>query len=219
VHIPSRAVSSLIREQFLFVGILPVCHCVTPHALTDAPPPTTAPQSQFAYEYGRVPPGVDPDTRSACRHAAGTCGHRRDASAISPMCAAASWRTARMLRRGPRGSPSGPPPSCAVRADPCRCWGTRGSTGTRAGVSPTRTPCRRIAMDNPPPCGYDALMKASESVRRRRERLRTTRRPERNSRARLCGGTLWVSIVCLRGATGKAIWRNSVWRSTLPWAP
>jgi len=31
-------------------------------------------------------------------------------------------------------------------------------------------------MDNPPPCGYYALMKASESVRHRRERLRTTRR-------------------------------------------
>ena len=37
--------------------------------------------------------------------------------------------------------------------------------------SPTRTPCRRIAMDNPPPCGYDALLRASERVRRRRERL------------------------------------------------
>ena len=111
-----------------------------------------------------------PDTRSACRHAAGTCGHRREASGISPVCAA-SWRTARMRRRGPRGSPSGPPPSRAVRADPCRCWGTRGSTGTRAGVSPTRTPCRRIAMDNPLPCGYPARMRASARVRRRRARL------------------------------------------------
>ena len=78
---------------------------------------------------------------------------------------------------------------------------------------------RCIAMDNPPPCGYDALMMASESVLRRRARLSDQRRPEFTSLVRLCGGALWESIACLRGATGKAIWRNCVWRSTRPWAP
>src|SRR5215831_832071 len=69
---------------------------------------------------------------------------------------------------------------------------------------------RCIAMDNPPPCGYYSRMMTSESV---------LRRPELNSRARLCGGALWASIVCLQGATVKAISRNCVWRITLNSAP
>jgi hypothetical protein len=35
----------------------------------------------FAYEYGWKTPGVAPDTHFVYRHAAGTCGPRRDASA------------------------------------------------------------------------------------------------------------------------------------------
>src|SRR4030095_9769363 len=35
--------------------------------------------------------------------------------------------------------------------------------------SPRRTPWRRIALDTPPPSGYDAFLRASERVRRRRE--------------------------------------------------
>ena len=40
-----EAEQALIREQFLFEEILPVCHGVTPHALADSPPACTAPQS------------------------------------------------------------------------------------------------------------------------------------------------------------------------------
>jgi hypothetical protein len=39
-----------------------------------SPLPTLRHKGAFAYEYGRRPPGVPPDTRSACRHAAGTRG-------------------------------------------------------------------------------------------------------------------------------------------------
>jgi len=42
---------------------------------------------------------------------------------------------------------------------------------TRALGSPRCTPGRRIALDTPPPSGYDALLRANERVRRRRERL------------------------------------------------
>ena len=48
---PRRAVSSLIREQFSYVGMLPVCHGVTPHALADPPPTCTGAQRRFAYEW------------------------------------------------------------------------------------------------------------------------------------------------------------------------
>src|SRR5262249_30937004 len=47
---------------------------------------------------------------------------------------------------------------------------------------------------------------------------RTRLRPALKNLAMRCGGALWESIAFLRGATGKAIWRNCVWRSTLHWA-
>src|SRR4029453_4837946 len=42
-------------------------------------------KASFAYEYGRWIPGAAPETRSACRHAVGHGGHRRAASAVSPV--------------------------------------------------------------------------------------------------------------------------------------
>src|SRR5262245_24394881 len=48
-------------------------------------PPILIRKVVFVYEYGRGIPGAAPDTRSACRHEAGHCGNRRDASALSPV--------------------------------------------------------------------------------------------------------------------------------------
>ena len=114
--------------------------------------PTLRHKGHFAYEYRQGIPGAAPDTRSACRHEAGHGGNRRDASAVSPVCvtppgARCGWRVET------EWLPVWATPVAArcPRADPCRCWSTRGATGTRAGVSPTRPPWRGIALDNPPP--------------------------------------------------------------------
>jgi hypothetical protein len=71
-------------------------------------------------------------------------------------------------------------------------------------------------MDNPPPCGYYALLRASERVRCRRERLSD----HAQTRAQqLCAAMRRDTMGIYRVFAGKAIWRNYVWRSTRPWAP
>jgi hypothetical protein len=137
-------------------------------------PPALVHKVEFAYQYGRWPPGVEwPPTRAP--HAAmlparaGICVLRQ----LLLPCVCRLLARGADAAEGPRGSSfwTTPVDMRCPRADSCRCWGTRGAIGTRAVGAPTRHPCRGIAMDNLPPCGYDARMRASERVRRRRERL------------------------------------------------
>ena len=72
-----------------------------------------------------------------------------------------------------------------------RRWPPEVAPDTRAVGSPRRTPWRKIALDTPPPSGYDALLRASERVRRRRERLSD----HAQIRAQQAGAAMWRSAM------------------------